>query len=188
MKCLFEIHNGKAKITNNTRVIRFYKDIIDKWGESIATKIFVILHFMADLSLENPFSNISELEKLEKIIHSTYPDLPIQIDWNSYEMQEAIEFTRKLYETNSYRHYLANKTLLDKLTNAIYYANIDGSKESGNAGEVKKINDLFSSTRETTKKIYEEFLDEQGTIEVRGKGKKSSGDNGMPSGKSEELE
>lgn len=171
---LFEVVNGKAKITDHTRTIWFYNDIIEQRGEDLACKIFVVLHYIADLTLENPYHEVSEVEKLETIIRGCCPELPLDIDWNTYEMQEAIEFTRIQYETGSYRHYLANKTLLDKITKTVLYTHVDSSKESGNAGEIKKLNELFSTTRETTKKVYEEFLDEQGTVQVRGQGKKSS--------------
>lgn len=187
MECLFKIKDGKATITDNTRNIWLYKDIIDTYGEQMATKVFIILHYMADMSLDNPFKDVSELERLEFIITQVAPETSLDVDWNSNEMIDAIELTRKLYETNSYRHYLANKLLLDKLTDAIRFTTVDTSKEFGNAAQIEKTNIVFEKTRETAKKIYEEFLDEQGTIQIRGQDKKSANLKSNR-GKSKELE
>lgn len=187
MECLFKIKEGRATITDNTRTIWLYQDIIEKYGEQVATKVFMILHYMADMSLDNPFKDVSELDKLEFIITQIAPETSLDVDWNSVEMIDAIELTRKLYETNSYRHYLANKLLLDKLTDAIRFTTVDTSKVFGNAAQIEKTNIVFEKTRETAKKIYEEFLDEQGTVQIRGQGKQSANIR-MNGGKSKELE
>lgn len=186
MKCLFEIKNGKATITDHTRTIWLYNDMIQKYGEDIAVKIFLVLHYMADLTLDNPFANIAEQEKLETILTNVCPELPLEIDWNSIELIEAVDFTRKIYETQSYRYYLANKVLVDKLNEALKYSIVDTSKESGNSGEIKKATELFSTLKDLGRKIYQDFLEENSTKTVWGKGMKSA--NKLNKGKSKELE
>ena len=187
MNCLFEIKEGRAKITDHCRTIWPLQNIIEEYGEQLATKIFTVLHYLADLSLDNPFKDVSELEKQEVIISAICPESVIDVKWNSYEMIDTIELVRKLYETNSYRHYLANKLLLDKLTEAIHFAYVDISKESGNGSQIDKVNEVFAKTRDTVKKIYEEFLDEQGTVQIKGKGKVSANSRSI-GGKSKELD
>ena len=170
---IFGIVNGKPKITDHTRTLWLYKDIIDKYGENIACKIFIIYHYMADMSLDNPFKDISELEKLETIIRAVAPEITLEVDWNDLTILEGIEFTRKLYETGTYRIYLASKTLLDKLTYQIQTTYVNLSKEFGNSGEIDKAYKVFETTSEKTKKMYSDYLEEQGTIRVRGQGLKT---------------
>ena len=174
MKCLFEVKDGRATITNHTRLVWFYNEIIEKWGEQIATKIFTVYHYMADLSLDNPWANVSELDKLETIISAICPELVLEVDWNDPIILEGIEYTRKLYETPSYRKYLAVKVLADKATNTLHHSEINTSKESGNAGEISKTLSLFTALTIEAANAYKEYLEEQGAKRVRGKGTVSS--------------
>lgn len=185
---LLDFRDGEAHITDHTKGTWVYNTFIKELGDEIAVKLFKVFHYMADMSLENPYRNISELEKLETLVRAYCPELPIEkVDWNSWEINEAIEFTRKAYETASYRKYLASKNLADKITYQIHTTYVDVSKESGNSGEIKKAYDLLTIVNEQTKKLYEEYLDEIGTIQVKGQGKKSSNSRKV-GGKSKELE
>ena len=47
------------------------------------------------------------------------------------------------------------------------------SKEFGNSGEIDKAYKVFETTSEKTKKMYSDYLEEQGTIRVRGQGLKT---------------
>lgn len=174
MKCLFEMTDGNAKITDHVRNIWFYKDIIEKYGEATALKIFKVYHFMADMSLDNPFANENEITKLETILRGVCPELVLQVDWNDPLIEEGIEFTRKLYETPSYRKYLTSKIVFDRMVFKLQYFSPDFSKEAGNSGEVEKAYKVLSNLDEITKKFYNEYLEEQGTIKVRGQGIKTS--------------
>lgn len=173
MKCLFNMKDGKAQITDWTRLIWQYNDIIEEHGEQLATKVFTVFHGMSDLTLDNPFSNLPENTKLETIVSALAPETSLTVDWNSYEMIDAIELTRTLYETPSYRYYLAKKEVLDKAIITYRFAPQDASKEFGNADQVSKWDKYIQEAKTSTKAAFEEFLDEQGTIEVRGQGKKS---------------
>lgn len=186
-KSLFEIVNGKARITEHAKNIWLLNNMIDSYGEQTALKIFKVLDYMADLTEDNPFKDVSEIGKLEFIINATCPETTIDVDWNSDEMIDSIELVRKLYETPSYRHYLANKILSDKLTEAIRYTSVDTSKELGNASQIEKTNIVFEKTRELTKKIYNEFLEEQNLVQIQGKGKVSKNSR-ILGGKSKDLE
>jgi hypothetical protein len=185
---LYKFKDGQAYITEHARSIWIYNDFIVRLGEDVAIKLFKVFHYMADLSLENPFREINEGEKLEVVIRGVCPDLSHKlVDWNDFCITDAIEYTRKCYETASYRKYLASKTLVDKITNKIHDTYVDVSKESGNSGEIKKAYELLTILNEQTKKLYEEYLDEIGTIQVKGQGKKAA-NNRKTGGKSKELE
>lgn len=187
MDSLFNFVNGKATISEHIRNIWYYNNLIDKYGEDDACKMFTVFQYMVDLRPTNPFSGIAENEKLETILRSVCPELSISIDWDDTEMIEAIQLTKKLFETPTYRKYLASKTLVDKINYQIEHTHVDLSKEGGNSGEINKAYALFSSLREETKKLYQEFLDEQpGTVHVKGRGKQLTNRN--PGGKAKELE
>ena len=186
-KSLFQIVNGKAVITDHVKNIWLLSNMIDTYGEQTALKIFKVLDYMADLTESNPFKDVSEIGKLEFIVSSVCPETAIDVDWNSDEMIDAVELVRKLYETPSYRHYLANKILSDKLTDAIRYTYVDTSKELGNASQIEKTNIVFEKTRELTKKIYNEFLEEQNVVQIQGKGKVARTSR-IIGGKSKDLE
>jgi len=93
---LFHIDKGVAHITDVCYTTYMLKDIIDKYGEQIAVKIFTVFHYMCDLSSENPYSRISESEKLEFIIRNVCPELPLEIDWDDEFILEALESCRKM--------------------------------------------------------------------------------------------
>ena len=184
---LFKFKDGKAYITEHTRSVDIFNNFVVRLGDSVAVRIFKVFHYMADLSLENPYRNFDEALKLEKIVSIVCPDIPVSdVDWNDYKVLNAIELTRQSYETPSYRKYLASKTLTDKITSKLHSTYVDVSKESGNSGEIKKAYELLSVLNEQTKKLYEEYLDEIGTIQVKGQGKRIANTR-KSGGKSEEL-
>lgn len=174
MDCLFKVRNGKAQITDQVRNIWLFNYMIEQYGEQTASKIFTVIHFMVDLTLENPFSNLSEVGKLEKIISAVAPETEIDVDWNSYEMIDAIELAREIYETSSYRYYLAKKDVRDRAIHTIRYTHLDASKEYGNADQISKWDKYIQEAEKTTRAAYKAFLEEKGAIQVRGKGQQSS--------------
>ena len=188
MDSLFRIQNGKATITDHTRTIWYYDNLIEKYGEDDAVKLFTVFQFMADLIRgTNPFAEVSEEKKLETIIRSVCPEMHISIDWDDSEITECIELTRELFNTPSYRKYLASKVLVDKLTYELETTHVDLTKEGGNSSQLKAAYDLFKIVKEETDKMYEAYLSEQeGMVQVRGEGNKRMNRN--PGGKSKELE
>lgn len=166
---LFDIKNGKATITDHCYTIGYYNDIIKKYGEDIAVKIFTVFQYMSDLNPEtNPFANISEIEKLEVVVRSCAPDLPLHIDWDDEIIQEGMELTRKMFETGTYRAYLAIKGMRDKLTQEMELVSISMYKEDGNVGEVKKALEVYETINESTRKAFSEFEAENGSVQRKG--------------------
>lgn len=166
---LFDIKNGEARLTEHCYSIEYYKTIIDTFGESIAVKIFTVFQYMADLNPDtNPFANVSEVEKLEVIVRAVCPDLPLEIDWNDTLLEEGIELTRKCYETGSYRGYLAQKTLRDKVIYTIQNTSVSASKDDGNTSELDRLLKVLDTVSESTKKAFSEFESENGSIQRKG--------------------
>ena len=188
MQSLFNIVNERATISDHVRNIWYYQNLIDKYGEDTALKLFTVFQYLVDLSPKtNPFCNVAEHEKQEVIIRAICPELDISIDWDDPEITECIELTRKLFETPRYRNYLASKILADRINEKIKSTYVDLTKIDGNTGEIKKGYDLFTSVTEQTDKIYKEYIDEQeiGMIQVRGGDKQLPGRN---LGKSQNLD
>lgn len=166
---LFDITNGKARITEYCHTIEDFKTIINTFGETIACKIFTVYHFMADLNPDtNPFANLSEVDKLETIIRATCPNLPIEIDWNDEIFEEGIELTRTMYATGSYRSYLAQKTLRDKVIYTVENASVSVSKDDGNTSELDRLLKVLDVVTESTRKAFSEFEAENGTVQRKG--------------------
>lgn len=166
---LFDIINGKARMTEHCYTIKDFKKIIDTYGESVATDIFTVFHYMTDLNPDtNPFANVAEYEKLETIIRAVCPDLPIEIDWNDDIFEEGIELTRTMYATGTYRAYLAIKTLRDRLTKTIETAQTSVSRDDGNMGELQKALAMFETMNESARKAFSEFEAENGLVQRKG--------------------
>lgn len=166
---LFDIVGGRAKLTEHCYTIEDFKQIIDTFGEDIATKIFTVYHYMADLNPDtNPFANVSEVDKLETIVRATCPKLPIEIDWNDDIFQEGIELTRTCYATGSYRGYLALKTLRDKLVYTVQNTPVSASKDDGNTSELDRLLKVLETVTESTRKAFSEFEAENGTVQRKG--------------------
>lgn len=183
---LFDIKNGVARITNHCHTIWYLKDIIDMYGEANAVKIFIIFQYMADMNPDsNPFANVNEVEKIEVIIRAVCPELSISIDWDDELILECIELTRKLFETPTYRTYLASKRLIDKFTVQLDSVSISLYKDDGNVGEIKKGYEMYEVVKEGAKRAFKEFEQENGKVIGRGGRTVNSRNIG---GKSKELE
>jgi hypothetical protein len=166
---LWDLVDGKVKISSHCHTIEDFKTIIDTFGEATATKIFTVYQYMADLNPDtNPFANISEVGKLEFIVSKTCPKLPVEIDWNDDIFQEGIETTRTCYSTGSYRGYLAQKTLRDKVIYAVQNAPVSASKDDGNTSELDRLLKVLDSVTESTRKAFSEFEAEQGLVQRKG--------------------
>lgn len=166
---LFDIIEGRARATEHCYTIEDFKTIIDTFGEDTASKIFTVFHYMADLNPDtNPFANASEVGKLELIISKTCPNLPIEIDWNDEIFEEGIELTRTLYATGSYRSYLAQKTLRDKVIYTVENAPVSASKDDGNTSELDRLLKVLDTVSESTRKAFSEFEAENGSVQRKG--------------------
>lgn len=173
---LFHIDKEVAHISEYCYTNYLLKDIIDKYGKTIAVKIFTVFHFMCDLSSDNPYSNISESEKLEFIIRNICPELPLEVDWDDEMITEALDSCRKIYETPSYRAYLATKSLIDKYIDKINAVEISLEKDDGNSAEVKKAIEILESIKQIAKKQFSDLEEENGKQSAKGGGEFSYDD------------
>lgn len=177
---LFDIQDREAHISQHCYTIGYLKDIIDEYGEENATKIFTYFHYMWSLSPEdNPFAEVNEFEKQEKIVRLICPE----IDIDDPLIQHGLELVGELYTSPTYEVYKSFKILLDKLAVTIRYANISVDKEDGNIGNIKALNTTYQEIKTAYKDSYKDYQDELGIVSSRGGAQRS-----YDAGKQEELE
>lgn len=176
---LFDIHEGRIVPTEHCYAIGYLKDIIEDYGPN-SGKIFAFFHYMWDLNEEtNPFANVAEEEKVEVIVRAICPE----IDIDDPLIQEGLELVGKLYETPNYRIFKGFKIVLEKLAKELYYVNISLNKEDGNISQIKMANMTYKELNEGYKEAKAAYIEELGSIQARGGGKRS-----YDAGKSKELE
>ena len=103
----FDIESGKLVINHNCLAIPELRAIYEGYQNSIP--IFNFLYYRFDP--ESPYSNLPEIDKDDIIIHDFPGDYTLEDDL----VREAITKLESLFVTPTYRYYLDNKVLLEKL-------------------------------------------------------------------------
>lgn len=164
--------SGKAKITKHVKDIWYLSAIVDKYGEESALKLFRIFDFVHNLNPEeNPFANLSEENKYETILRSTYPELEALIDLEDDLIEQALDLVGELYETPKYKAYKAIKVLYEKIVKEMEFTEVSFRKEDGNMGEIKKALDSFADLNKKQNESYKELEEEMEISKARGDGK-----------------
>lgn len=160
---LFDIQDEVVVPTAHCYTIAAYKNVIDEFGEH-SGKIFAFCHYMYSLNEKtNPFALLLEEEKEEVITRQICPEL----DTDSPVVREAMELTKKNYETSTQRLFKGFKMMLDSM--GIYLQNtpVTGGQD-GNINQVVAAAKAYPALREAYKQAYREYQDEQGNTEARG--------------------
>lgn len=165
---LFNFDGKNVKLTEHCYTNWYLKAIIDKYGENVALKIFIVFQYMSDLTDANPYTNVSENEKLETIIRAVCPELPLEVDWNDELITEALELTRKLYETQNYKIYRAIKTQMDDFEEKLRTANLVLTKNDGNAKIIKEGFDLHGYLKDRMKQAKADLMEENKAVSAKG--------------------
>ena len=104
---IFDINNGQVVINHNCLSMPELKAIHDSYEDPIPA--FNFLHYKYDV--ESPYSNIPEDDKDDILIN----DFPGEYTLEDEVMVEAMKKLEELYITPTYRYYLDNKILMEKL-------------------------------------------------------------------------
>lgn len=104
---IFDINNGQVVINHNCLSMPELKAIHDSYEDPIPA--FNFLHYKYDV--ESPYSNIPEDDKDDILIN----DFPGEYTLEDEVMIEAMRKLEELYITPTYRYYLDNKILMEKL-------------------------------------------------------------------------
>ena len=137
---IFDIDNGKVVINPECLLIPELKAVVDNYTDPLPALSF--LYFLHHP--EGPYSNIPEDEK-EDII---FQDFPGDYSLEEEVMHKASEKLASLYMTPTFRYYLDQKVLLEKLRKFARSTAITGGKD-GN------LNSFLAQLRSTSKTINE---------------------------------
>lgn len=104
---IFDIVGGQVVINHNCLSIPELKAIAEEYTDPIPA--FNYLHYKYDI--ESPYANIPEEEKEDVLLN----DFPGDYTLEDEVMIAAIQKLEELYVTPTYRYYLDNKILMEKL-------------------------------------------------------------------------
>ena len=153
----FDIVGGHVVINHNCLSIPELKTLHDKYVDPIPA--FNYLYYMYDM--ESPYVNIEEDVK-EDIILKDYPG---EYTLEDEEMIAAIEKLELLYVTTTYRYYLDNKGLLERL-GAFARTAVITSGRDGNIGalqsQVKSVGKTILEYKQLEKIVLQELEETKG--------------------------
>lgn len=160
---LFDIKDGNVVPTEHCYTIAAYKNVIDEYGPN-AGKVFAFCHYMSSLNEKtNPFALLPEAEKEEVITRQICPEL----DTDSTIIKEALELTKKCYETTSYLLYQGFKINQERLATLLRTTEWNASKD-GNMMQLIAAAKAYPALREAYKQTYREYQEEMGNNIGRG--------------------
>lgn len=158
---LFEIENDVVKPTEHCRMIKWLREIQEKYPEN-ALKIYAYIFYMACPSQENPYFNHPRDLREEIVIQDLEIDFSVEDD----EILEAVKKAYKMYETPTVRAYNGITTMLDNLTEYMETTSVTAGRD-GNINSLLRIAKEFDAIRQSYKGVAKDLEAEQQTI-VRG--------------------
>jgi hypothetical protein len=163
---LFDIENNHVVINHNCLSIPELKAIVDKYKDPIPALNF--LHFRFDP--RGPYCNVPEEDKEEIILQ----DFPGEYTLEDEVMIAAMEKLASLVMSPTYRYYLDNKFLLEKLGKFAREQPITAGRDGNFTGMQSQIKGVGKTTQEfkQLEKIVQQELDENKT-RVRGDKRKA---------------
>jgi len=159
---LFDISNSKVIPTEHCYTISSYKEIIDNYPED-HSKIFAYLFYLSCPNPElNPFFDVPEVDKEELIRR----EVGGEFDSDDEFIVNALELTKKLYETPTVRAYMGIKTMLDRLAKYMETTEIEHGRD-GNITALINAAAKFEAIRQSFKGTLKDLEEEQQST-VRG--------------------
>jgi len=159
---LFEVDGRGVKVTEHCYMISWLKSIIDEFPEE-HLKIFAYIYYISYTGPENPYFNISELDREEKILRDLQPEFDIEDPL----ILRAVDECKKLYETPTKKSYIAIKTMLERLNTYLETTEITDGRD-GNIGSMLRIAKEFKTVRESFQGVMEAVKEEE-KVMARGK-------------------
>jgi hypothetical protein len=125
---IFDIQGGKVVINHNCLSIPELKAIHESYEDAIPA--FNFLHYKYDI--DSPYANIPEDQKDEVLLN----DFPGDYTLEDEVMINAMTKLEELYVTPTYRYYLDNKILMEKLSVFARTASVTTGRD-GNIGALQ---------------------------------------------------
>jgi len=158
---IFDLANGKVVINENILLIPELKAVYEFYKDSIPA--FSYLHFR--YYPKGPYCNVPEEDKEEVILL----DYPGEYTLEDEVMLKAIEKMESLVMSPTYRYYLDNKILLEKMGKFGREATVTAGRD-GNASvlnsQLSKIGKTIQEFKQLEKVVNQEI--EEHKISVRG--------------------
>ena len=159
---LFDIRDKVVIPTEHCYTLKTLKTVMDTYEDHM--KAYLYLFYMACPNPDlNPFFDTPELDK-EALIFRELGEVSFSLE--DPEMIEALEFTKKLYETPTFRLYNSIKNTIDKLADYLNDMTFTDGKD-GNIGQVITAISKFDMLRSSYKGVYKDLMEEQKST-VRG--------------------
>lgn len=154
---IFDIENGQVIINHNCLSIPELKAVHDAYENPIPA--FNFLHYKYDV--ESPYSNMPEDDKDDILLS----DFPGEYTLEDEAMVAAMKKLEDLYITPTYRYYLDNKILMEKLGVFARTANVTTGRD-GNIGalqsQVKSVGKTILEFKQLEKIAMQEIEETKG--------------------------
>lgn len=159
---LFDLEKGTLVPTEHCFTLDFLKRIMADYPDNYMN-IYAYLFYMSCPNPDmNPFFDVPENEKEELILSQLDVDFSTEDD----AIVAALELTKKLYETPTYRAYMGIKHMLDRLAKYMETTAIEHGRD-GNITALVNAAAKFEAIRGAYKGTYKDLMDEQKST-VRG--------------------
>lgn len=160
---MFDIVQGNVVINHNCLTIPELKAIHDEYDDPIPA--FNYLHFLFDI--DSPYINMPDMEKEETLLI----DFPGDYTLEDPVMIAAIAKLEELYITPTYRYYLDNKILMEKLGKFARTAIVSTGRD-GNIGALQSQVKSVGKTMTEFKQLEKFAMDEINEQKNRARGGK----------------
>ena len=163
---IFDVEDNHVVITPNCLLIPELKAIVDKYKDPIPALSF--LHYL--YCPKGPYCNVPEEDKEEILLQ----DYPGEYTLEDTEMLAAMEKLASFTMSPTYRYYLDNKVLLEKLGKFAREQPVTAGRDGNFAGMQSQIKSVGKTAQEfkQLEKMVREELDENKT-RVRGDTRKA---------------
>lgn len=161
---LFELEGKIVKPTEHCYMISWLKRIIDDYPDN-HTKVFAYIYYISYLGPDNPYFNIPDVDREDKIIRDLQPEFNIEDPAILY----AIDQCKELFLTPTMRSYDAIKSMLENLNTYLKHTEITDGRD-GNIGALLRVAKEFKNVRESFKGVYED-VQEENKVRARGSSK-----------------
>jgi hypothetical protein len=161
---LFELDGKIVRPTEHCYMISWLKKIIDEYPDD-HVKVFAYIYYMSYLGPDNPYFNISELDREDKILKDLQPEFNVESPTILY----AIDRCKDLFMTPTMRSYDAIKTMLENLNTYLKHTEITDGRD-GNIGALLRVAKEFKAVRESFKGVYDD-VQEENKVKARGSSK-----------------
>lgn len=154
---IFDIVNGQVVINHNCLSIPELKAVHDEYADPIPAFNFLFYKY----DIESPYANIPEDEKDDILFN----DFPGDYTLEDEVMLRAIEKLEELYISPTYRYYLDNKILMEKLGTFARTSPVTSGRD-GNVGalqsQLKSVGKTILEFKQLEKVVLQELEETKG--------------------------